>query len=207
MVVTIIAMLISVLMPAVRQARDAAIRVKCASQLHQVGLADFSYAGDNAHIRPYRCGTYLIPQRVYSVNYYDMNATFITPYLGDRNIMFCPSRLLEVRYPGLVSPDYVSSYVTYQYHNMAGSKGSWIGSIHPDLSRIGGSRRPVAIWSCLTLSAAGLWFGHDAPHTKDPPSGMNAAWTDGSVHWTGYAQTESYWVDASMDQWYVWPKP
>jgi len=45
--ISIIALLISLLLPAITQARDAAKTVACLTQLRQIGIADFSYAADN----------------------------------------------------------------------------------------------------------------------------------------------------------------
>ena len=46
-VIGIIAILMSILMPALRKARDHAVRVACASNLHQWGIALTAYAAEN----------------------------------------------------------------------------------------------------------------------------------------------------------------
>jgi len=53
-VVAIIALLISILLPALGQAREAAARVACMSNLRQQGMAYFQYATENAGQMPHR---------------------------------------------------------------------------------------------------------------------------------------------------------
>jgi len=55
-VIGIIALLISILLPALNKARDQAIRVQCASNLRQVGLGCQIYANDNKGFYPYAWG-------------------------------------------------------------------------------------------------------------------------------------------------------
>jgi prepilin-type N-terminal cleavage/methylation domain-containing protein len=45
-VISIIAVLVALLLPALSKARDAATRVTCASNLHQLIIATFSYIND-----------------------------------------------------------------------------------------------------------------------------------------------------------------
>src|SRR5437762_11574692 len=46
-VIGIIAVLISILIPALSKAREQSIRTKCASNLRQIGIAAFAYATEN----------------------------------------------------------------------------------------------------------------------------------------------------------------
>ena len=47
MVISIIALLIAILLPVLGNARDSANDMNCKSNLHQLGIAQFAYAGDN----------------------------------------------------------------------------------------------------------------------------------------------------------------
>ncbi|MDB5172580.1 MAG: xcpT 4, partial [Phycisphaerales bacterium] len=55
-VIGIIAVLIAMLMPALRRAREEARRVQCASNLRQIGFALTSYANENKDYFPH-CGS------------------------------------------------------------------------------------------------------------------------------------------------------
>ena len=52
-VISIVALLIALLLPALQQARDEVKRVSCMNQLRQLALATFMYAGDSDDLFPY----------------------------------------------------------------------------------------------------------------------------------------------------------
>lgn len=89
-VIGIIAVLISVLLPALNGAKRAAVKTKCLSQVRQISLAMQFYANDNRGWFPSRneAGTNTIgagwPHETRRTsNYrYDLNYTFIIPYVA-----------------------------------------------------------------------------------------------------------------------------
>ena len=63
-VIGIIALLISILLPSLNRARETANRVKCASNLRQIGQAILLYSNENKGAYPrtaYSAGTTLVP--------------------------------------------------------------------------------------------------------------------------------------------------
>src|SRR5207302_11170491 len=75
-VIAIIAVLIGLLVPAVQKVRDAAARIQCQNNLHQLALAAQNYATANGGLPP-RCQVY-DPYRGWGV--------FLLPYLEQDNI-------------------------------------------------------------------------------------------------------------------------
>jgi prepilin-type N-terminal cleavage/methylation domain-containing protein len=87
-VIGIIALLISILLPALQRAKEAANRIKCASNVRQIVLAARTYAGDNIKSQ------ILIPGAMYGED--DSLYELYPKYLKDVNIAICASTVNRV---------------------------------------------------------------------------------------------------------------
>ncbi|MFO0839190.1 MAG: prepilin-type N-terminal cleavage/methylation domain-containing protein [Phycisphaerae bacterium] len=92
-VVAIIALLISILLPSLQAARNAAKTSVCASNLHQLGLATTYYAQTYKDRLPFILGTPLNPSLPpENAPFYQYHQIFLFwPFLKDLNIYKCPS--------------------------------------------------------------------------------------------------------------------
>ena len=87
-VIGIIALLISILMPALTRAREAAKTVQCQSNLRQMAMGAIMYMDGNEHR--------MVPYRIYTSQYWPQT---ITPMLKNRNIWSCPSFVRDTGIP------------------------------------------------------------------------------------------------------------
>ncbi|MCC5829887.1 MAG: prepilin-type N-terminal cleavage/methylation domain-containing protein [Phycisphaeraceae bacterium] len=179
-VISIIALLIGILLPALGQARDAAIWLRCATQLKQVQTATVNYATNENGYFPGVGRRITAPHRLQGGNV-RLNDDFVLPYLGDERdrIMFCPGPLKGYR--DATHSQYRANHVTYQYFGWEMGEGSWLvpqwETLRMELASSGN-----VLWTDLVIQQSnGNWAGHDAPGTVDPPSAQNIARIDGSV--------------------------
>jgi len=81
-VIAIIAILASMLLPALSRAKEAANRIKCANHLRQIEIALKMYTDDNAGYYPPRTNAYRWP-------------TLMVEYYHNTNMLVCPTDLMR----------------------------------------------------------------------------------------------------------------
>jgi len=94
-VIAIIAVLIGLLVPAVQKVREAAARISCSSNLHQLGVACNNYAGDNKNKLPPLTGS---PSGTASRTSYGSVFYWLLPYIEQDNIYNAHSSVLPGDY-------------------------------------------------------------------------------------------------------------
>ena len=115
-VISIIALLLSILMPALGKVKDQARTVVCMSNLHQLGLAFAGYEAEtNTFPHPafwlsknYLNQDYLPVDETYTCNWHNPNLRpdgLLAPYLGEGNVYRCATWLSLAKGHGCSIPD------------------------------------------------------------------------------------------------------
>ncbi len=187
-VVSIIAILIAMLLPALGAARDQTIRITCLSRLHAITLATVTYQLDNRQEMPHRPGSGQLNRVQDGGAGYDINKTFIEPYLDAPRdpTMFCPGPVYQVRNPSVHSA-YVVESIGYQFYFRPAA--TWVVP-KPDYR--GPKAGQLPLWACISFQkpSDGKYFGHDAAERVEEPSGLNNSRLDGSAAWHDWAGTQ-----------------
>ncbi len=206
-VISIIALLIAILLPALTAVRNAAVRIQCASNLRQIHIASMGYATDNQDFLPPRRGGGSAPHRMQGGGDNQvLNEVFIEPYLADERdqIMFCPSSVSDARNPQN-HHQYETNHVTYAYYGGYGpDNDKWQIANPPDLRRLDRDPSTTPLWTDMTLqTGGGGWLGHERPLVEEDPDGENAVNLGGSTRWFEFDELEVVLRDTGND--FYWP--
>ena len=214
-VISIIAILIAILLPALAGAREAAQRVNCASNLRQCGIMTHSYAADHKEDLPPGDFADGPPNRFYqAVNNYDLR-DYLRPYLSADEVWRCTA-MTEAA--GMFDPanTRINSYSTFLYfpdigapdfdplvtYDPANKNPINLSDVEAD------SRHPMMqdiVWTdAVYLGLLAPWTSNHGygptmnPYGPDNPSGVlrtmndrqdvngaNILYYDGHAGWTG----------------------
>jgi len=199
-VVAIISIIISMLLPAMRKARETAIVAQCLSDKRQILIALRSYALDNRSALPTRNPAtgygYPHQMRRTSNGLYDLNKPFIIPYIGNRAFLFCPGLPTTPK-------DLNDNWATSQYHVYPTTAPYWLVP-KPDLSKVNMIKGRAPLWSCYTRVKGGLYDSHGHNALKAVPTGMVAGFSDGTTEWVEWKNTEGYWQAGEVHYWPIY---
>ncbi|HAI10926.1 MAG TPA: hypothetical protein DCM28_04435 [Phycisphaerales bacterium] len=222
-VISIIALLIAILLPALGKARKSAARVACQTRLHHLMVASLAFAVDNKDTFPNR-GKPAYPHATSantgSIYFVDANPSDRYPlnvwqerYMqGSRgDTLFCPGDLVNDPSRRADAPGYSKEWMTYQYFGDANIAnrwgwGQWRSSRQLlDPNDVHTSPK-TPIWSCITAryKATGLWLAHDSANGTET-QGQNSAQLDGSVKWVQFENLEWVVYSGSLE-FYRWDR-
>jgi prepilin-type N-terminal cleavage/methylation domain-containing protein len=215
-VVGIIALLISILLPALSKARENAIRTQCASNLRGWGQALVQYANDNKGYFPYNgpvtpwCPVPGIDLGWNSSIVQQFWATYLLPQrnLTDRskanNVLFCPSQMWHRETQN--DTDLKGGLIGYFNlpHRFPGTTSTMdytpAGNGWVEKKKFSGefARAPIMADMQQYESSAAAWGRYSSHLKKEKPAGGNFLFEDGHVQWYDFSAID---VGATVGGW------
>ncbi len=84
-VITIVGVLLAILLPSLKNAREVALQARCGAQLRQAGVPMFTYAFDHKDWAPFKV-SYAYPSA-----YYNETGRWVEHYFPNGNVLRCPT--------------------------------------------------------------------------------------------------------------------
>jgi prepilin-type N-terminal cleavage/methylation domain-containing protein len=188
-VIAIIAILMTILFPALNTARDKAKQIQCASNLRQLGLAIHAYAGDFNTYLPYPNS--LWGHAIIANCLVEGGDKLYPLYIPNKSIFYCPFRTLA-NDSGMVWSPAVGGWDTWISYQYLCGKG-----FYQSPTRI--TNDPT--WRMMTdlndpdnrgvnHRSGGVW------------TGSNTLYLDAHVKWRNRALITNYYTCNSATYWY-----
>ncbi len=179
-VIAIIAILASMLLPALQQARAKARSIQCVGNQKQVMLAFRMYVDDNN-------------DRMLASAWTNSNSLSMPPYwdalasyVGDRKVYVCPANTggYGVNFPQQLTPPDTGFGEMWSEH--VHTRGYAYGQVQKVSERLAFAEGSMAVngWNWINLSN----LSRKGP---DHTGGCNGAYLDGHVEWKRFAQYET----------------
>jgi prepilin-type processing-associated H-X9-DG protein/prepilin-type N-terminal cleavage/methylation domain-containing protein len=195
-VIAIIAILASMLLPALNQAREKAKTIKCAGNLKQMGIAENLYTQDKEDYLPAMCsgGT----PATYTPWWFEC----LNDYTKSCMVFQCPANTTQFSDPFFSNSEKTYELVSYG-HNFE-YLGHYADSTICDYVKIVQIKKPsetiILSDSKTGMNAAGISnpivYGYAAPLEPRHGGGVNALFVDGHVKWYMYNEIlHSDWWD------------
>jgi prepilin-type N-terminal cleavage/methylation domain-containing protein/prepilin-type processing-associated H-X9-DG protein len=211
-VIGIIALLVSILLPALNRARENARQVKCLSNVRQISLAMIMYANENRGRFPRHanCFTPLAEDWIWYQSSRDVNQSVITPYFSGfkPEVLICPSDDVSYR-PRILDAPYRYSYTINMLCSCDPPDPTTIirlGSVHNSSDRMliieesevsldDGNWNPFLVGQSLENF---LSIRHDlrlAPGQSDSQKRGNVSMLDGHAEYVNrqYSRDQKHW--------------
>jgi|GEM_PF-731451 len=169
-VISIISLLVSILLPALSSAREAAMSMKCASQLRQGGQGFATYAADyKGFLPPFRRRTEKVFWH-FLLNPYVGNHTNITTNFYGGQHMRCPSNDVDLNfdtYQGSYGIHMFGPFYYLQTNNPDEGGSTKLEYVEPHIFMATDTERAISV-NHVNTSIAGPWlYDHDGDGIND----------------------------------------
>jgi prepilin-type N-terminal cleavage/methylation domain-containing protein/prepilin-type processing-associated H-X9-DG protein len=189
-VIAIIAILASMLLPALGKSREKARQIQCAANLKQIGLSTFMYAQDNNEWLPSPTRSDVYPHNwVVNVSlggYADVDkwpATQLKSYIENWSVTHCPTGYLLNMSPALRASSGGTGWPYTTYHAMWGKKKVWFSQGYEPMTLKDSPSWLLVGDLSAKIGTGGVQSNHQKKGPFDP-AGANWCYMDGHVKWT-----------------------